>query len=277
MKPTSTSPGSRALAASLREVRVARGKGLRELARMVRILPQLLSAWEKGQRVPQPEDVARLLGALRVDDLTYDRMMRLARHARDDNWLDSNPSDLPPALNGIVEYERTATRITNWYHAIVPGLLQTPDYARAILSNSEIGLEQADSMLVVRLNRQRILTRPDPVRLTALIGEIAIRDEIGSPDIMSDQVDHLLQMMALPNISLRIVPANIGYHPGLIGSFILYEFPGLPAIVHLENSHATAFLHEAEVVGDYAKQAKILSRKALGEDDTRALLREVAR
>ncbi|WP_410571914.1 helix-turn-helix domain-containing protein [Amycolatopsis sp. cmx-4-61] len=277
MKPTSTSPGSRALAASLREVRVARGKGLRELARMVRILPQLLSAWEKGQRVPQPEDVARLLGALRVDDVTYDRMMRLARRAGDDNWLDSHPSDLPPALSGIVEYERTATRITNWYHAIVPGLLQTPDYARTILSNSEISLEQADAMLVVRLNRQRILTKADPVRLTALIGEIAIRDEIGSADIMSDQADHLLEMMKLPNISLRIVPAKIGYHPGLIGSFILYEFAGLPTIVHLENSHATAFLHEAEVVGDYVKQAKLLSRKALGEDDTRALLREVAR
>jgi transcriptional regulator with XRE-family HTH domain len=78
MKPTSASPGARALAASLRELRTARGKGLRDLARMVRILPQLLSAWEKGQRVASPENVARLLGALQVDDATYERMMRLA-------------------------------------------------------------------------------------------------------------------------------------------------------------------------------------------------------
>ncbi|HEY3465967.1 MAG TPA: helix-turn-helix transcriptional regulator, partial [Amycolatopsis sp.] len=87
MKPNSASPGARALAASLREVREARGKGLRELARMVGILPQLLSAWEKGQRVPRPEDIARLLGAMRVDDATYDRLMRLAKRAKDDNWL----------------------------------------------------------------------------------------------------------------------------------------------------------------------------------------------
>ncbi|MGK3209053.1 helix-turn-helix domain-containing protein [Amycolatopsis sp. MEPSY49] len=277
MKPNSASPGARALAASLRELRMARGKGLRELARMVRILPQLLSAWEKGQRVASPEDVARLLGALQVDDATYDRMMRLARRAKDDNWLDSNPSDLPPALSGIVEYERTASHISNWYHAIVPGLLQTADYARAILSNSEIGLEQADAMLIARLKRQRILTRADPVRFAALVGEVAIRERIGSADIMSDQVDHLLAMMALPNVSLRIVPANIGYHPGLIGSFILYEFVGLPPIVHLENSHATAFLHEDDVVGRYRKQAKMLAGKALSEGDTRDLLREVAR
>ena len=277
MKPTSASPGARALAASLRELRTARGKGLRELARMVRILPQLLSAWEKGQRVASPEDVARLLGALQVDDATYDRMMRLARRAKDDNWLDSNPSDLPPALSGIVEYERTATRITNWDLAIVPGLLQTADYARAILSNSEIDLSQADARLVARLNRQRILAKPDPVRLVALVGEMAIREAIDSAEVMSDQMDHLLAMMELPNISLRIVPTNIGYHPGLIGSFILYEFADLPPIVHLENSHATAFLHEDDVVGSYRKQAKILAGKALSEDDTRGLLREVAR
>jgi len=277
MKPTSASPGARALAASLRELRTTRGKGLRELARMVRILPQLLSAWEKGQRVASPEDVARLLGALQVDDATYDRMMRLARRAKDDNWLDSNPSDLPPALSGIVEYERTATHITMWSLATLPGILQTPDYARDVLSNAEIALEQADAMLVARLNRQRILVKPEPVRLTAFIGEMAVREEIGSADIMSDQVDHLLEVAALANVSLRIVPGNIGYHPGLIGPFVLYEFADLPPIVHLESSHATAFLHDARVVGDYRRQAKILAGKALSEDDTRSKLREVAR
>ncbi|MCR6484516.1 helix-turn-helix transcriptional regulator [Amycolatopsis sp. OK19-0408] len=277
MKPTSASPGARALAASLRELRLTQGKGLRQLARMVRILPQLLSAWEKGQRVASPEDVARLLGALQVDDATYERMMRLARRAKDDNWLDSNPSDLPPALSGIVEYERTATRITMWSLATLPGILQTADYARDVLSNAEIAMEQADAMLVARLNRQRILVKPEPVRLSAFIGEMAIREQIGSADIMSDQVDHLLEVAALANVSLRIVPGNIGYHPGLIGPFVLYEFAGLPPIVHLESSHATAFLHDARVVGDYRRQAKILAGKALSEDDTRSKLREVAR
>jgi hypothetical protein len=90
-------------------------------------------------------------------------------------------------------------------------------------------------------------------------------------------MDHLLKMTGRSNISLRIVPANIGYHPGMNGSFILYEFAGMPAIVHLENSHATAFLHEDQVVGSYRRQAKILAGKALSEDDTRAMLREVAR
>jgi len=277
MKPTSTSPGSRALAASLREVRVARGKGLRELARMVRILPQLLSAWEKGQRVPQPEDVARLLGALRVDDVTYERMMRLARHARDDNWLDSTPADLPPVLSGILEYERTASRIFNWEVAIVPGLLQTADYARALLSNSQIDLAQADYRLVARMRRQSILHGAEPVRLTAIVDEAVIRREVGSPDIMSDQVDQLLEVSRLGNVSLRIVPGDVGYHPGLAGAFVHYEFAQLPPIVYLEHHHASSFLHDDAGVGRYRTLAKLLKEKALSEDGTRALLREVAR
>ncbi|SEF35434.1 Helix-turn-helix domain-containing protein [Amycolatopsis pretoriensis] len=277
MKPTSASPGARALAASLRELRMTRGKGLRELARMVRILPQLLSAWEKGQRVASPEDVARLLGALQVDDATYDRMMRLARRAKDDNWLDSNPSDLPPALSGIVEYERTATHITMWSLAIVPGLLQSADYARAVLNGGQLSLAQADIHLVTRLARQRILTKPDPVKLTAIVGEAAIRDEIGGEDVMSDQMDHLLGIADFTNVTLRVLPAKIGYHPGLYGPFVLYEFGDLPTIVHLEHSEATAFLHEVDVVGKYRKQAKLLEGKAMTEDATRALLREVAR
>jgi transcriptional regulator with XRE-family HTH domain len=277
MKPTSASPGARALAASLRELRMTRGKGLRELARMVRILPQLLSAWEKGQRVPGPEDIARLLGALQIDDATYERMMRLARRAKDDNWLDSNPSDLPPALSGIVEYERTATRITMWSLAIVPGLLQSADYARAVLNGGQLSLEQADIHLVTRLARQRMLTKPNPVKLTAIIGEVAIRDEIGTADVMSDQIDHLLDMADLANVTLRVLPANIGYHPGLYGPFVIYEFGDLPTIVHLEHSEATAFLHEVDVVGKYRKQAKLLGNKTLTEEATRALLREVTR
>lgn len=277
MKPTSASPGARALAASLRELRTARGKGLRELARMVRILPQLLSAWEKGQRVASPEDVARLLGALQVDDATYDRMMRLARRAKDDNWLDSNPSDLPPVLSGILEYERTASRIFNWEVAIVPGLLQTADYARELLSNSQITLEQADRRLVARLGRQRILHGRDPVRLIAIIDEAVVRREIGGQDTMSDQIDHLLQMADLANVTLRIVPGDVGYHPGLAGSFVLYEFADLSPIVYLEHHHASSFLHDDEGVGRYRALAKLVDQEALSEADTRALLREAAR
>ncbi|MGW3965263.1 helix-turn-helix domain-containing protein [Amycolatopsis sp. NPDC005003] len=277
MKPTSSSPGSRALSASLREVREARKFGLRELARALEVDPRLLSQWELGIRVPPVEEVARILGYLRVDRAVTNRILFLAQHVKDPNWLDSNPSDLPAALTGIIEYERTATKITNWVPAIVPGLLQTPDYARAILTAGGISEEEVDRRLVKRLNRQKILARREPVHLHALVGEVTLRNLVGNEDIMSDQFDHLMQAVRRPNISLRIVPLDAGYHPGMIGSFILYEFGDRPAIVHLEHHHASGFLPESDGGGPYRALARVITGKALTEEASLALLREVAR
>jgi len=276
MKPTSSSPGSRALSASLREVREARKFGLRELARALEVDPRLLSQWELGIRVPPIEEVARILGYLRVDRVVTDRILFLAQHVKEPNWLDSNPSDLPSALTGIIEYERTATKITNWAPAIVPGLLQTADYARAVLTAARISEEEADRRLVMRLNRQKILAKREPVRLNAIVGEATFRTRVGNEDIMSDQFDHLVQAVRRPNISLRIVPLDAGYHPGLLGPFIIYEFGDRPAIVHLEHYHASGFLPEGGG-GPYHALARLITGKALTEEASLAYLREVTR
>jgi transcriptional regulator with XRE-family HTH domain len=277
MKPTSASPGARALSASLREVREARKYGLRELSRALEIDPQLLSQWERGQRVPPVEEVARILGYLRVGREMTKRLLFLAKHAKDPNWLDSNPSDLPTALTAVMQCERSASLITNWSPLIIPGLLQTPDYARALLSASDIKVEDADARLALRLDRQRILSGPEPVRVRAIMAEPAIREVVGDADIMSDQIDHLLLAADRSNISVRIVPADAGYHPGKTGMFALYEFPTDPSIVLLEHHHASAFINELDAIASYRKLVKLLLGKALAEDASRALLREAAR
>ncbi|QKV74727.1 Scr1 family TA system antitoxin-like transcriptional regulator [Amycolatopsis sp. Hca4] len=277
MKPTSSSPGCRALSASLREVREARKFGLRELARALEVDPRLLSQWELGVRVPPIEEVARILGYLRVDRVTTNRILALVQHTKNPNWLDSNPSDLPAALTAVIQCERSANLITNWSPLIIPGLLQTPDYARALLAASEIKPEDADMRLVARLKRQRILSGYEPVRVQALISELAIREVVGDADIMSDQVDHLLRLAVTSNISVRIVPAGAGYHPGWIGMFTLYDFPADPAIVHLEHYHASGFLNGLDATAPYRKLVKLLLGKALTEEASQALLRELAR
>ncbi|MEV4056838.1 Scr1 family TA system antitoxin-like transcriptional regulator [Amycolatopsis sp. NPDC049688] len=277
MKPTSTSPGSRALAASLREVREARKFGLRELARALEVDPRLLSQWELGIRVPPIEEVARILGYLRVDRVVTSRILELVQHTRELNWLDSNPSDLPAALTGVMQCERTASLITNWSPLIIPGLLQTPDYARALLAASGIKVEEVDARLMARMKRQRILSGYDPVRLKVIISELAIREVVGDANIMSDQIDHLLRLGFRSNISVRIVPAAVGYHPGKGGMFALYEFPSDPAIVLLEHHHASAFVNELDAIAAYRKLVNLLQDKALAEDASQALLREAAR
>jgi transcriptional regulator with XRE-family HTH domain len=275
MKPTS--PGTRALSASLREVREARKFGLRELARALEVDPRLLSQWELGIRVPPVEEVARILGYLRVDRAVTSRILFLAQHVEGPNWLDSNPSDLPAALTAVMQCERSASLITNWSPLIIPGLLQTPDYARALLAASEIKAEEVDARLVARLKRQRILSGYEPVRLKAIISELAIREMVGDADIMSDQIDHLLPLAVTSNISVRIVPADVGYHQGKLGMFTLYDFPADQSIVLIEHHHASVFLNELDAIAAYRKLIKLLLGKALTEDASQALLREVAR
>jgi transcriptional regulator with XRE-family HTH domain len=277
MKPTSSSPGLRALSASLREVREVRKFGLRELARALEIDPRLVSQWELGMRVPPVEEVARILGYLRADRATTTRILFLAKHAKDPNWLDSNPADLPAALTGVMQCERSASLITNWSPLIVPGLLQTPDYARALLAASEIKLKDADARLVARMDRQRILSGREPIRLNAIISERAILEEVGDADIMSDQIDHLLTLAVTSNISVRIVPRDVGYHQGKLGMFTLYDFPAGPSIVLLEHHHASAFLNELDAIASYRKLVELLQSKALTEEASQVLLREAAR
>jgi transcriptional regulator with XRE-family HTH domain len=276
VKPTSSSPAARTLAASLREEREARKVGLRRLAEMLGVLPQVLSLWEKGQRLPSAEDVSAILALLGVTGEQRDRIRTLARHAREPNWLVSSTAGPPFALTTRLNLESTATVITAWSPLIVPGLLQTPDYIRSIMDNAPVTIEQADTRLQVRLKRQQILTRPDPVRFTALLGEHALHENFGGPAVMSDQIDHLVKMSGRTNICLRIVPAGIGYHPGLIGPFDIYEFADAPPIVSVEHTNSTAFLYEKSQTADQKQLAELIRGLALNEEATRALLQEAA-
>ncbi|MFB9687613.1 helix-turn-helix domain-containing protein [Amycolatopsis plumensis] len=277
MKATSSTPRARTLAAGLRELRESHGMGLRKLARILGFAPQLLSLWEKGLRVPPVAAVALILGFFKVSGEQQKHLLELADSAREPDWITSGSPEIPAPLSGLLECERTATTITNWALNIIPGLLQTADYARTLLSNSNLTIEQADARIKVRLGRQQILTRPDPARLKAMIYETALREPVGGEDIMSDQFDHLLEMSRLPNVSLRIVRSGQGYHPGLLGSFLLYEYHDLPPVIFLEYHGGSAFLSDEHHVATHRRLGKLLSGIALSEEASRDLIAEVAR
>ena len=276
MKPTSSSPAARTLAASLREEREKRKVGLRVLADRLGILPQTLSVWEKGKRLPSVEDVSAILALLGVTGERRDRIRALAKHAREPNWLASSNADIAHALTALLTFEGSATTITTWSPLLIPGLLQTPDYIRSIMEASAIEIEEADKRLRIRLERKAILKRRDPVRYHALIGERALQENIGSPGIMSDQLDHLIEMSERAHVSLRIVPSGIGYHDGLLGPFEIYNFPDTPPIACVEHVQSSAFLHENAQILAYRRVAKMLGERALSEAASREFLLEAA-
>jgi transcriptional regulator with XRE-family HTH domain len=269
--PPASSPRVRALAARLRKLRTDRDLGVRELAARAGIAHSLLSNWENVRRIPQVDDVEPLLDAMGVVGEERDETIELARIATGSNKLYSGVTGMSPGMAGVLECEATATEIFEWNLTVVPGLLQTADYARAILAAS--APEGAvEPLVMMRLGRQAILSRTTPTEFTALVSEAAIREPIGSPAVHAAQLEHLLRIGKRPNISIRVVKAGQGWHPGLVGPFIIYGFAESPPIIHIEHYSSSAFLYEAGDVAAFQAAAQELRGKAMSPGDSTGLI-----
>ncbi|MEU0788921.1 helix-turn-helix transcriptional regulator [Amycolatopsis sp. NPDC005961] len=264
-------PRSRALGFGLRAARVARGLGLRELARLVDVAPQVLSHWESGTRVPRVEQVGLLLGAMRVEPVERGRLLELAEYAKEPNWLERTSF----ALGSYLEYERAASAMVNWEPHLVPGLLQTPEYAQVIFGSHGLPRQEVDRLTRIRLRRREVLTGRHRLSCSVLVGEEALRRTLGDPETMAGQLRHLVQAARLENISLRVVPSDSGYHPGLKGSFVLFDFAQLPPVVHIEHLRGNSHLYDREYVTDYREAATTMTSLALTELDSHRFIQTV--
>lgn len=245
-----TTPRARALAAALREARQANGASLRALAKRIGISHTMISLWEHGHRVPEPEDVAIVLTGLGVGAGERARVVELSRHAKEVDWLAVGIPGVSQALAAVVAHERAATSIFEWSPLVVPGLLQTSEYAGQILD---------EARLTVRLARRDVITKREPVDFTAAIGEPALRQIIGGRDVMAHQLRELTSL--LDNVNVLAVPVGEGWHPGLAGPFVLYDFPDSPSIVHVEHHRSSAFVFNEQDVAHYKEAAKAIREK----------------
>ncbi|MFR9727921.1 helix-turn-helix domain-containing protein [Saccharopolyspora sp. MS10] len=266
MVTTAGTPRARALSAALREARESSGIGLRVLARRLEISHTQISHWENGHRVPGVESVAMILAALRVSPGERERILDLARNTGEPSWLTVGLAGIPQQLAGAIECERAATSITEWSPMGVPGLLQTPDYSGSLLEKVDLPEEDRDLRLVVRAGRSEVLARRNPVSFEALISEAVLREPIGSARIMSEQIAHLLAMSSRPNITIRVIPLRVGWHPGWSGPFVVYEFDGAPAVVHFEHYSSGAFVPVEHDVAEYRKALVRLRGVALSAE-----------
>ncbi|QWF79795.1 helix-turn-helix domain-containing protein [Amycolatopsis sp. CA-230715] len=267
------SPRARALGAALRAARESRGIGLRELSRIECISHAMLSLWEKGTRVPKVKEVAAILGCLSIVGAERDRILELAEHAHEPDWLEKVMPNAPLSLTSYIECERTATGIATWHPLLIPGLLQSGDYARAVIAAKRRSREEVDKRLLVRMARKEVLGSLTSYRAT--IGEAALRASIGGPTVMIDQLDHLLTVAERANVSLRVMPLGMDYHQGLCGPFSILDFANLRPIVFSENLGSNVYLYDEEQVAEYRKAAKDITNLALSEQDSCSLIRDV--
>lgn len=255
-RPTEAGP----LGAQLRDAREAAGIGLRRLALKLNTSHATLSRWESGARRPGPQDVAAYLDHVGVPEPRRDELVELA--ARPEGATTSRCSDERAALLAI---EREATRITSVSSLLVPDLLQTADYARAVLVASGADQSEVDLDVAVRIGRREVVAAKEiPIRV--FLAEHVLRQRIGGAEVMLGQVRVLRDACQAPTVDLRVVPDGLDWHPGLDGPFWIGERDAAPAVVRLESRVSARFLREPEQVASYARAVQQVADVALGPD-----------
>lgn len=273
----------RQLAARLRELREQAGLSLAEAGTSVEINPASLSRIENGERGTTPLLVKALLECYEVHDPAIrDDLLDLVRadRAQGKPWWRKYSAVLSPThYDGFLALEASATSLRTFEPQLVPGLLQTPEYAEAVISGMRLDLapRQVKALVEVRMNRQRERLSGDaPVRLSAIVDETALRRAVGSPQIMRNQLKKLVDAYDFPHVRIQLLPSSCGAHPGFYGSFVLMGFPEPnPDVVWLEIRKSSLYLEAQDDVDGYADIFDRLGELALSPSESRTRIQHI--
>lgn len=252
----------RELGAQLRQLREGAGLSLRALADLVGFSNPKLSLWENGHRLPAVGDLEKVLTALDANTEDRERILGLRQDADDaPGEIAPGAPSIGPNLGQLIDYEERANRIMYWAPLLVPGLLQTPDYARAVMGD----MPSAETRVKLRAGRQGILTRRrNACELHAIIDSEVLVRPVASSDVMIEQLHFLLDMARRPNITLQIVSSTRpGFHQGLTGPFELIEFPTAGPVVHLEHVSSSLTLWKEEDVSTFIDASGMIQKAAM--------------
>ncbi len=280
----------RMLGRELKRLREESGVSAAAAARAIEVSPQTLWRMESGQPGPKLKElyITVLCAMYGATDRHTEDLVTLIEEARRPEWWHGIAGVVPDHLDLFLGLEEAAQRSTNFEESLVPGLLQIPEYRRALVrieypTRSSLDVELLIEVLV---NRQRRLRDSVPnVEFRALLSESVLYNQVGGPDVMGDQLVHMATAGAAPNVSVRIVPQRAGAHLGLItGSFVLLEFPPHrtphltePPVVYLQADTASHYLDQDAELERYRTAIADIQGKALNEEASRQLLLDISR
>jgi transcriptional regulator with XRE-family HTH domain len=268
------------LGSQLRRLREERHITCEEAGRAIRGSHSKISRLELGRVRFRHRDVTDLLTFYGItDEKDQKAMLALADRANEPGWWHSYSDILPSWFEVYIGLEEAASRIRTYEVQFVPGLLQTEDYARAVVSvgSPQDSDQDVEAKVRVRMERQRILDREKPPTLWAVIDEAALRRPMGGRRVMRGQIEHLLDLMKRPNISVQVVPFRQGGHAAESGAFTILRFDGedLPDVVYLEQLVSALYLDKVEQVDRYAQTMVRLTAEAPPPEDTVDLLTKI--
>ena len=232
----------RRLGSELRSLRELAKLDQTDAARHLECSTSKISRLERGEGLAKAIEVRSLLDLYGVtDEAAREQMMLIHKQAGQLGWWEQAPYEqvLPSGLGVFVGLENDARAERAWELAYVPGLLQTEDYARAILTTDQRTPKEVNDLLNVRLLRQkRLSASSQPLELWAVMDEVALLRPVGGPAVMQRQIDHLHAAAQWPTVTLQIFPLAKEAHPGMKGSFTLLEFGPTDPLVGYVDGHA---------------------------------------
>lgn len=230
-----------------------------------------------GQLTVPEIDISAFLGLCHVSGPERARLLRLARDQDTPGWLQQHGSRLPEQLNTLVDHESRATEINDFQALVVNGLLQTGDYARALLERSgTVPHHEVQDRVAARLARRNLFSRPRRPTFRFFVHEFVLRLPVGGREVMSEQLHELLRLSVRTYIAIQVVPAAFGAHAGTAGSCTLMTFDEFKPVVYVEEETAGHFLEEPEEIASYRGIFTDLANCALNERESRDLIAAMA-
>ncbi|ALV35145.1 helix-turn-helix domain-containing protein [Streptomyces sp. NPDC101209] len=270
----------RRLGQELRRLRELKGMTAEEVAERLLVSQSKISRLENGRRSISQRDVRDLCGVYEVEDhRIVDSLMQMAKDSRQQGWWHSF-GDIPYSVYIGLETDAASLRVYD--PQVVPGLLQTRQYAETLIAGAlpETAAADIDKRVQVRLRRQERITAPEnPLRLWTVMDEAALRRVVGNRSLMRDQLEHLVEQSQLPHVTVQVIPFDMGAHPGLNGQYAILEFPDAAdsSVVYIEGVTSDLYLEKANDVQKYSVMYEHLRAQALNPDQSRQFIADIAK
>ncbi|MBV8541272.1 MAG: helix-turn-helix domain-containing protein [Pseudonocardiales bacterium] len=262
----------RRLRAELRNARDTAGLRQADVARAMDWSLSKLMRIERGEVSVSTNDLRALLNHYGVKEKgKVNGLLELARSARGSSFYDQYADLLKPGFKEYLAYEASASVIRQYEPVLIPGLLQTEEYARGLFEGmSRATPEAADKGWTVRQHRQDLVDRESPPEMRYVLDEAVLRRHVGRGHAMRRQLERIKELAAEPNISIQVIPFHCGAHPGMAGSFVLLEFadPNLSDLLHLEGIDSTTIRDDTELIARYLDRFAELESLALSPDES---------
>jgi transcriptional regulator with XRE-family HTH domain len=256
------------LGIELRRLREQAGLTCDEVGHRLDCSGTRISRIETGRISIRPGDVRELLEIYGVTGTGADLLVQLAREARQKGWWHTYGRALPAWFEAYVGLEAAAARFRDFQSMVIPGLLQTEDYARAVLRAAPCpgSADEIDRQVALRMERQKILGQPDPPDLWLVLAESVVRVQVGGPAVMRSQLRRLIDVAGSSNVTLQVLPFTTAAHVQPISPFTILDFPDSadPPVVYTEHLTGGLFLEADEEVSSYTVVFDHLRAEALG-------------